>query len=97
MVHISAVLFSASVAPGCWPQLAASSTRIVGHAEDEQPLPFVRRADFRRRKQSRRNSVAAGGKVGANSIEAEREVSGDVLEKDDAGHDFAKDASDAGP
>jgi hypothetical protein len=67
------------------------------HAEDEQPLPPVRRADFLRRKQSRRNSVAEGGEVGANSIEAESEVSGDVLEEHEARFNLAKDASDRGP
>jgi len=65
--------------------------------QKEQPLPLVRRANFRRFEQSRRNSVTEPLNVGANNIEAESEVSGDVLEKHEAGFSLANDASDAGP
>jgi len=57
----------------------------------------VRRADFLRRKQSCRNSEAEGSQIGPNSIEAESEVSGDILEEHDAGLNLRNDSSDRGP
>ena len=66
-------------------------------AQDEQPQPLVRRANFLRRKQSRRNSEAEALEIGANSIEAERQVSGDILEEHECGLNLRNDSRDRGP
>lgn len=95
--HVRAVAFSESVAPGSWPQLSASSLLTVGHAEDEEPLPLVRRARFLRRKQSRRNSVPQSLKFSSDVGEPQSEVASDVLKEHDAGLRFRNDASDVGP
>ena len=71
--------------------------RGVGQSKDEQPQPLVRRANFLRRKESRRNSVAEALEIGANSIEAERQVSGDILEEHECGLNLRNDPSDRGP
>jgi hypothetical protein len=69
----------------------------VGHGEYEQSLASMRRADFRRRKQSRRNSVAQTFEFSSHGGESQSNVPCDVLEKADAGLHFLNDASDAGP
>ena len=56
----------------------------VGHAKDEDPFPSMWRADFLRRKQSERAAETASRQVPKDAIEAEREMTGDVLEEDSA-------------
>ena len=64
--------------------LASFQSRLVavGQAKEEDSLASVRRADFRRRIQSERTAETAARQVSKDAIEAEREMSGDVLEED---------------
>lgn len=80
-----------------WGIFSASLALGVGQSKDEQPQPLVRRANFLRRKESRRNSVAEALEIGANSIEAERQVSGDILEEHECGLNLRNDSRDRGP
>jgi hypothetical protein len=83
---------STSVFPEWWPvvfrfavQFAEpreSPTVAVGQAKDEDSLPSVRRADFRRRVQSERTAETAACQVSKDAIEAEREMASDVFEED---------------
>lgn len=54
----------------------------VGQAVDEDPLPSVGCADFRRRKESERAAEIARSQVPKDLIEAERDMAGDVFEED---------------
>lgn len=65
--------------------------------QDEQPFASVRRADFLRRKQSRRNSVAQAFELASDKRESQSEVAADVLEEHEAGLDLLNDSSDRGP
>ena len=67
----------------------------MGQDEDAQPL--VRRADLCRAEQARRRRVAQAPKLSQDGFEAERDVTGDVFEKDPLGAAFADDACDLGP
>ena len=69
----------------------------VGQAENEDPLASVGRADFLRAKQSERAAVAASVQVPKDLIEAEREVTGDVLEEDAAWSKSPNVSEDRGP
>ncbi len=65
--------------------------------QDEDPLPFVRRADLCRREQARRRRVAQSPKLSQDGLEAEGDVPGDVFEEDPFRAAFADDAGDVGP
>ena len=65
--------------------------------QDEDPQPFVRRADLCRREQARRRRVAQSPKLSQDGLEAEGDVTGDVFEKDPFRAAFADDAADLGP
>ena len=67
----------------------------MGQDEDAQPL--VRRADLCRREQARRRRVAQSPKLSQDGLEAEGDVTGDVLEEDPLRAAGADDAGDVGP
>ena len=67
----------------------------MGQDEDAQPL--VRRADLCRAEQTRRRRVTQTPKLSQDGFEAERDVTGDVFEKDPLWAAFADDASDVWP
>jgi hypothetical protein len=78
--------------------------RGVGHrsvfsavGEDEQPLPPMGRADFRRRKESCRKAVAHADQVSGDLGKSEAEMMGDVFEEDEGRPAFADDARDVRP
>ncbi|MEM9726084.1 MAG: hypothetical protein AAF909_11540 [Pseudomonadota bacterium] len=66
-------------------------------SDDEEPVPPVRAADFRRAEDARRNVVTQASKLPVNLAEAEIEVAGDVLEDDDTGSGFADDPGNVRP
>lgn len=62
--------------------LREAETRAVGHAEDEQPLAFVARADFRRREKSDLALETESSQVAPDALGATaREHAGDVLDE----------------
>jgi hypothetical protein len=65
--------------------------------QDEDPQPFMRRADFSRREQARRRRVAQSPKLSQDGFEAEGDVPGDIFEENPAGLDFPDDAGNIGP
>ncbi len=65
--------------------------------EDEQPLPPVGRADFRRREEACRKAVAHADQSAGDFGEAEAEMMGDILEEDEGRLDLADDAGDMRP
>jgi len=65
--------------------------------QDEDPQPLVRRADFCRAEQARRRRVAHAPKVSQDDLEAETDVTCDVLNKDPFRLALANDAGDIGP
>ena len=65
--------------------------------QDEDAEPLVRRADLCRREQARRRRVAQSPKLSQDGLEAEGDVTGDVLEEDPFRAAFADDAGDVGP
>jgi hypothetical protein len=67
----------------------------VGQDEDAQPL--VRRADFCRAEQARRRRVAHVPKLSQDGLEAEADVTGDVLNEDPFGAAFGDDPGDLWP
>ncbi len=69
----------------------------VGVGQYEQPVPFMARARFKRRTESRRNAVAHAPKVSDDKVAAEAEVSGDVFEEDPRRSRFSNDPGDMGP
>tara|TARA_R100001015_G_C4612674_1_gene168228 strand:- start:318 stop:650 length:333 start_codon:yes stop_codon:yes gene_type:complete len=69
----------------------------VVQAEDEDSLPSVGCADFRRRVQSERTAETAARQVLKDAIEAEREMSGDVFEEDSGGSKSPDVFEDDGP
>jgi hypothetical protein len=69
----------------------------VGHAEDEEPLPLVRRADFLRCKQSDRNAIAHALKLSDDFVCSERQMAGDVLKEDERCLGFSDDSGDVRP
>jgi len=77
--------------------------RGVGHVvpladgEDEQPLAFVRRTDFRRCKEACRKAVAHADQSAGDFGEAEAEMMGDILEEDEGWLALADDAGDMRP
>ncbi len=77
--------------------------RGVGHVialplgKDEQPLALVRRADFRRREEARRKSVAHADQSSGDLGKAEAEMMGDVFKEDEGRSAFPDDAGDMRP
>lgn len=67
------------------------------YGEDEQPLALVGRADFRRREEACRKAVAHADQSCGDFGEAEAEMMGDVLKKDEGRLDLADDAGDMRP
>lgn len=65
--------------------------------QDEDPHPLVRRTDFCRREQTRRRRVAQAPKLSQHGFKPERDVTGDVFEKNPFGAALADDAGDVGP
>jgi hypothetical protein len=65
--------------------------------KDEQPLASMGRTDFRRRKEACRKAVAHADQSAGDFGEAEAEMMGDILEKDERLFDFADDAGDMRP
>ena len=65
--------------------------------QDEDPQPLVRRADFCRAEQARRRRVAHVPKVSQHGLEAEGDVTGDILEENPLGAALDDDAGDLGP
>ena len=71
--------------------------RPLADGEDEQPLALVGRADFRRREEACRKSVAHADQSAGDFGEAEAEMMGDILEEDEGWFDLADDAGDMRP
>jgi hypothetical protein len=69
----------------------------VADGEDEEPFPLVRRADFRRCEEACRKAVAHADQSAGDFGEAEAEMMGDILEKDEGRFDLADDAGDMRP
>lgn len=69
----------------------------VGQAEDEDARPFVRRADFSRRVDSRLNPETHFAKLSDDQIEPQGYVTEDVLEEDGPGLHLSDDSGDVGP
>lgn len=65
--------------------------------EDKQPLAPMGRADFRRRKQSRRKAVAHADQVSGDLGKSEAEMMGDVLQEHEWRLALADDPGDVGP
>ena len=65
--------------------------------KDEQPLTLVRRADFRRRKETRRKAVAHADQSADDFGETEAEMMGDVFEEDERRLDLVDDPRDMRP
>jgi len=91
-------------ASGDVPSFIVCASGVCHCAEDEQPLTKVRRANFSRREQSRRNRVTKSGQfiedqlgrcpsIGASNSEQAR----DVFEKHDARLRFFNDSMHVGP
>lgn len=81
------------------PEQARGVGQVVALAggEDEEALAFVRRTDFRRRKETCRKPVAQVDQSSGDLGEAEAEMMGDILEEDEGRFDFADDAGDMRP
>lgn len=69
----------------------------VGHAEDEQALAAMARANFLRREESFRNSVTQAFQLASDLAISEVEVVGDVLQENKSGSAFGDDPGDMGP
>lgn len=69
----------------------------LADGEDEQPLALVGRADFRRREEACRKAVAHADQSCGDFGEAEAEMMGDILKKDEGRLDLADDAGDMRP
>jgi len=69
----------------------------LADGEDEQPLTLVGRTDFRRREEACRKAVAHADQSAGDFGEAEAEMMGDILEKDEGRLDLTDDAGDMRP
>ena len=69
----------------------------LADGEDEQPLALVGRTDFRRREEACRKAVAHADQSCGDFGEAEAEMMGDILEKDERRLDLTDDAGDMRP
>jgi len=81
------------------PEQARGVGQVVALAvsEDEEPLAPVGRADFRRREEARRKAVPHADQSSGDFGEAEAEMMGDVLEKDEGRLGLADDPGDMRP
>lgn len=81
------------------PEQARGVGQLVSLAdgEDEEPLALVGRADFRRREEACRKAVAHADQSVGDFGEAEAEMMGDILEKDERRLDLADDPGDMRP
>lgn len=81
------------------PEQARGVGQFVSFAdgEDEQPLALVGRAHFRRREEACRKAVAHADQSCGDFGEAEAEMMGDILKKDEGRLDLADDAGDMRP
>ena len=81
------------------PEQARGVGQFVSFAdcEDEQPLALVRRANFRRREETCRKAVAHADQSCGDFGEADAEMMGDILKKDEGRLDLADDAGDMRP
>jgi len=70
---------------------------VFSDGEDEQAFPPVRRADFRRCKQSCRKPVAHADQFSRDFGKSEAQMIGDIFEEDEARIAFADDPGDMGP
>jgi len=77
--------------------LALGVGQFVSSGEDEQPLAFVRRADFCRRKQSFRNPVVQIFQLASDRAITDVEMIGDVFQKHPFGLAFRDDPRDMWP
>jgi hypothetical protein len=69
----------------------------VAVCEDEEPLAAMGRADFRRREEARRKSVAHADQVSGDFGKSEAQMMGDVLEEDEMWFSLADDPADVRP
>jgi hypothetical protein len=69
----------------------------AGVGQNEDPNPFMRRADLSRREQARRRRVAHVPKLSQDGFKAEGNVTGDILEEDPCGAALPDDAGDVWP
>ena len=69
----------------------------MGVGQNEQPLPYVRRARFSRREQARLDVVTQALKVSDDLPTSQGQMAFDVFEEDPSGADFAHDPLDLGP
>ena len=69
----------------------------LADSEDEEPLAFVGRTDFRRREEACRKAVAHADQSAGDFGEAEAEMMGDIFKEDEGRFDFADDAGDMRP
>lgn len=69
----------------------------LADGEDEQPLAFMWRTDFRRREEACRKAVAHADQSAGDFGEAEAEMMGDILEEHEGWLDLADDAGDVRP
>ena len=81
------------------PEQARGVGQFVSFAncEDEQPLALVGCANFRRREEACRKAVAHADQSCGDFGEAEAEMMGDILKKDERRLDLADDAGDLRP
>ena len=81
------------------PEQACGFGQVVTLAvgEDEEPFPFMWRADFRRREEACRKLVAHADQSSGDFGEAEAEMMGDILEEHERRFDLADDAGDMRP
>jgi hypothetical protein len=70
---------------------------VLAVREDEEPLAFMRRTDFRRREEACRKAVAHADQSCGDFGEAEAEMIGDILEEDERRLGLSDDACDMGP
>ena len=69
----------------------------LADGEDEEPLAFVGRADFRRREEACRKAVAHADQSCGDFGETEAQMMGDILEEDEGRLDLADDPGDMRP
>ena len=81
------------------PEQARGVGQLVPFADgkDEKPLALVGRTDFRRREEACRKAVAHADQSACDFGEAEAEMMGDILEKDEWRLDLTDDAGDMRP
>jgi hypothetical protein len=81
------------------PEQARGVGQLVARAngKDEQPFPLVGRADFRRCEEACRKAVAHADQSAGDFGEAEAQMMGNILEKDEGRLDLADDAGDMRP